>query len=130
MRLNMNRLPWAPLNAGVFLIIFGGLILVSFLSNGVISLGMAIPLIFAVFGLWLVVEAFVIPPANAYAPSRTMVVGWGALIGALGLLWAIGASFPELLPIALVILIVIVGVGAVGYSFMKASPKSPTPPAP
>lgn len=126
----MNRLPWAPLNAGVFLIIFGGLILVSFLSNGVLTLGTAFPLIFAVFGLWLVIEAFLIPPANAYAPPRTMVVGWGALIGALGLLWAIGANAPELLPLALVVIIVIVGISAVGYSFMRASPKSPTPPTP
>lgn len=121
----MNRLPWAPLNAGVFLIIFGGLILISFLSNGVLGLGTAFPLIFAVFGAWLIIEAFVIPPANAYAPPRTMVVGWGALITALGLLWAVGATAPALLPLTLVVLIMIVGIGAVAYSFMRASPKSP-----
>lgn len=73
----------------------------------------------------MVIEAFVIPPANAYAPPRTMVLGWGALIAGLGLLWFVGATAVELLPIALAILLVVVGIGAVGYSFMRASPKSP-----
>jgi len=121
----MNRLPWAPLNAGVFLIIFGGVILLSFFNIGVLNLGTAFPLIFTFFGAWLVVEAFVIPPANAYAPPRTMVVGWGALIGGLGVLWLVGATNVELLPIALALLVVIAGIGAVGYSFMRATPSTP-----
>lgn len=122
----MNRVPWAPLNAGVFLIIFGGLILVSFFDIPGITLYTVFPLIFTVFGIWLVIEAFVFPPANAYAPPRTMVIGWGALIAGLGLLWFVGATAAALLPVALALLIVIVGIGAVGYSFMRASPKSPT----
>jgi len=121
----MNRLPWAPLNAGVFLIIFGGVILLSFFNIGVLNLGTAFPLIFTFFGAWLVIEAFVIPPANAYAPPRTMVVGWGALIGGLGVLWLVGATNVELLPIALALLVVIAGIGAVGYSFMRATPSTP-----
>ena len=121
----MNRLPWAPLNAGVFLIIFGVLILLSFFNIGV-NLSTVFPLIFLTFGIWMVIEAFAIPPANAYAPPRTMVLGWGALIAGLGLLWFVGATAVELLPIALAILLVVVGIGAVGYSFMRASPKSPT----
>jgi len=121
----MNRLPWAPLNAGVFMIIFGGLILLSFFNIGV-NLFTVFPLIFTVFGIWLVIEAFVFPPANAYAPPRTMVIGWGALIAGLGLLWFVGATAAELLPVALAVLLVVVGIGAVGYSFMRASPKSPT----
>lgn len=125
----MNRLPWAPLNAGVFLIVFGGLILLSFFNIGV-NLFTVFPLIFLVFGIWLVVEAFVFPPANAYAPPRTMVVGWGALIAGLGLLWFVGATAAELLPVALALLLMIVGIGVVGYSFIRASPKSPTPSAP
>ncbi|PYX53279.1 MAG: hypothetical protein DMG73_20835 [Acidobacteria bacterium] len=121
----MNRLPWAPLNAGVFLIIFGGVILLSFFNIGLLNLGTAFPLIFTLFGAWLVIEAFVIPPANAYAPPRTMVVGWGALIGGLGILWFVGATNIELLPIALALIVVIAGIGAVGYSFMRASPGTP-----
>ncbi len=124
----MNRLPWAPLNAGVFLIIFGSLILLSFFDIGV-NLYTVFPAIFTVFGIWLIFEAFVIPPANAYAPPRTMVIGWGALIAGLGLLWFVGAAAAELLPVALAVLLVVVGIGVVGYSFMRASPKSPTPPA-
>ncbi len=121
----MNRLPWAPLNAGVFLIIFGGVILLSFFNIGVVNLGTAFPLIFTFFGAWLVIEAFVIPPANAYAPPRTMVIGWGALIGGLGVLWFVGATNVELLPIALALIVVIAGIGAVGYSFTRASPSTP-----
>ncbi len=121
----MNRLPWAPLNAGVFLIIFGGVILLSFFNIGVVNLGTAFPLIFTFFGAWLVIEAFVIPPANAYAPPRTMVIGWGALVGGLGVLWFVGATNVELLPIALALIVVIAGIGAVGYSLMRASPSTP-----
>src|SRR5437870_3506252 len=120
----MNRVPWAPLNAGVFLIIFGGLILLSFFNIGV-NLFTVFPLIFTVFGIWLVIEAFVFPPANAYAPPRIMVVGWGALVAGLGLLWFVGATNAELLPIALALLVVIAGIGAVGYSFMRATPSTP-----
>jgi len=121
----MNRPPWAPLNAGVFLIILGVVILLSFFDiGGVINLFTAFPLIFTFFGAWLVVEAFVIPPANAYAPPRTMVVGWGALIAGLGVLWFVGATAVTLLPIAFAVILVVAGIGAVGYSFMRASPKS------
>src|SRR2546428_9136330 len=121
----MNRVPWAPLNAGVFLIVFGGLILLSFFNIGV-NLFTVFPMIFTVFGIWLVIEAFVFPPANAYAPPRIMVVGWGPLIAGLGLLWFVAANAAELLLVALALLLVIARNGAVGYSFMKASPKSST----
>ncbi len=121
----MNRLPWAPLNAGVFLIIFGGLILVSLFNVAGITLFTGLPLIFTVFGAWLVIEAFAIPPANAYAPPRIMVLGWGALIAGLGVLWYIGATAVSLLPVALAVILVVIGIGAVGYSFVKASPSSP-----
>src|SRR2546427_10024893 len=103
----MNRLPWAPLNAGVFLIIFGGVILVSFFNIGVLNLGTAFPLIFTFFGAWLVIEAFLIPPANAYAPPRIMVVGWGALIGGLGGFWFVGATNLGFLAVALGLVICI-----------------------
>ena len=120
----MNRLPWAPLNAGVFLIIFGGLILLSFFNIAGIDLFTVFPLIFTFFGMWLVVEAFVFPPANAYAPPRTMVVGWGALIAGLGVLWFIGATAGPLLPVAFALILVVAGIGAVGYSFTRAGPNT------
>src|SRR5260370_35050269 len=97
----MNRLPWAPLNAGVFLIIFGGVILLSFFNIGVVNLGTAFPLIFTFFGAWLVIEAFVIPPANAYAPPRRMLLAWGAFMGGPGALWFVGSTNVALLPSAM-----------------------------
>jgi hypothetical protein len=80
-----------------------------------------------VFGAWLIVEAFVFPPANAYAPPRTMVVGWGALVAGLGVLWLVLATAPLLLPIVFAVILVVVGVAGVGYSFRRSSPSPPKP---
>jgi protein-S-isoprenylcysteine O-methyltransferase Ste14 len=119
----MNRLPWAPLNASAFLIILGGLILVSLLSG--LSIFAVFPLLFAVFGAWMIVEAFVFPPANAYAPPRTMVVGWGALIGGLGVLWLVLYAAAQLLPVVFAVILIIAGIAGIGYSFRRASPSTP-----
>ena len=119
----MNRLPWAPLNASAFLIILGGLILTSLITG--LNIFAVLPLIFAVFGAWMIVEAFVIPPANAYAPPRTMVAGWGALIAGLGVLWLVVYAAPQLLPIALAVILIVAGIAGVGYSFRRSSPSPP-----
>jgi hypothetical protein len=119
----MNRLPWAPLNASAFLIILGGLILVSLLSG--LSIFAVFPLLFTVFGAWMIVEAFVFPPANAYAPPRTMVVGWGALIGGLGVLWLVLYAAAQLLPVVFAVILIIAGIAGIGYSFRRASPSTP-----
>jgi len=119
----MNRLPWAPLNASAFLIILGGLILVSLLSG--LSILAVFPLLFTVFGAWMIVEAFVFPPANAYAPPRTMVVGWGALIGGLGVLWLVLYAAAQLLPVVFAVILIIAGIAGIGYSFRRASPSTP-----
>jgi hypothetical protein len=116
----MNRPPWAPLNAGVFLIILGGVILLSLFNIG--TIGTAFPLIFLFFGVWMIIEAFAIPPATAYAPPRSMILLWGALIGALGILWYVGATNLGLLPVALVVIVIMAGISAVGYSFLRAKP--------
>ncbi len=118
----MNRLPWAPLNAGVFLIIFGVAILLSFLA--VISIFTALPLVFLLFGLWLIIEGLVLPQGNRYGAPRTMVLGWGGLIAGLGALWLAGATSGALLGVAFAVLLIVAGIGAVGYSLMRASPKS------
>ncbi len=119
----MNRLPWAPLNASAFLIILGGLILASLLSG--LSIFAVFPLLFTVFGAWMIVEAFVFPPANAYAPPRTMVVGWGALIGGLGVLWLVLYTAAQLLPMVFAVILIIAGIAGVGYSFRRATPSPP-----
>ena len=122
----MNRPPWAPLNAGVFLIIFGGVFLLSFfVNNALLNVWTAFPLIFTFFGIWMIIEAFVIPPANAYAPPRSMILVWGAFIGMIGILWFVGATNIGLLPLALVVIVIMAGIGAVGYSFMRAKPSTP-----
>src|SRR5467141_4024913 len=105
----MNRVPWAPLNAGVFLIIFGGLILLSFFNIGV-NLFTVFPLIFTVFGIWLVIEAFVFPPANSYAPPRIMVVGWGALITGFGVLLLVSYFAAILLPVVFAVILIVIGI--------------------
>lgn len=122
----MKGPPWAPLNAGAFLIILGGVFLLSFfINNAVLNLWTAFPLIFTFFGIWMIVEAFVFPPANTYAPPKSMILVWGAIIGGLGLLWFVGAVSPGLLPLALVVIVIMAGIAAVGYSFMRAKPNNP-----
>jgi hypothetical protein len=116
----MNRLPWAPLNASVFLIILGGVILGIFFTGT--NAFAALPLIFLFFGAWMIIEAFVFPPANAYAPPRIMVVAWGSLIGGLGVLWFVVAVAPLLLPIVFALVLVIAGIAGVAYSFRRSTP--------
>jgi protein-S-isoprenylcysteine O-methyltransferase Ste14 len=121
----MNRVPWAPLNASAFLIILGSLILASLLTG--FNIFAIFPLVFTFFGAWMIVEAFVFPPANAYAPPRAMVVGWGALIGGFGVLLLVLSSAPYLLPIVFAVLLMVVGISGVAYSFRKSSPNTPKP---
>ncbi len=123
----MNRLPWAPLNAGVFLIIFGVATLLSFLN--IISVWTALPLVFLLFGLWLIVAGLVLPQTSQYGAPRTMVLGWGGLIAVLGGLWLAGATSGALLAVAFAVLVIVAGVGAVGYSLMKANSKTSTSPS-
>jgi protein-S-isoprenylcysteine O-methyltransferase Ste14 len=119
----MNRLPWAPLNASAFLIILGGLILASLLTG--FNIFAVFPLVFTFFGAWMIVEAFVFPPANAYAPPRAMVLGWGALIAGFGVLLLVLNTAPQLLPVVFAVILIVVGIGGVGYSFRRASPSTP-----
>jgi len=121
----MNRVPWAPLNASAFLIILGGLLLVSLLTG--LNIFAVFPLVFTFFGAWMIVEAFVFPPANAYAPPRIMVVGWGALITGFGVLLLVLYTAAQLLPIVFSVILVVVGIAGVGYSFRRSSPSAPKP---
>jgi hypothetical protein len=121
----MNRVPWAPLNASAFLIILGGLLLVSLLTG--LNIFAVFPLVFTFFGAWMIVEAFVFPPANAYAPPRTMVVAWGGLIAGFGVLLLVLYTAAQLLPIVFAVILVVVGIAGVGYSFRKSSPSTPKP---
>lgn len=115
----MSRISWAPLNASVFLIILGGLSLVSLLSR--LDFFVVFPLVFTVFGAWMIVEAIVFPPATAYAPPRIMVGGWGALVAGLGVLWLILVTAAELLPIVFAVILIIAGIVGVAYSLRRSS---------
>jgi len=121
----MNRVPWAPFNASVFLIILGGLILASLLTG--LTIFAVFPLIFTFFGAWMIVEAFVFPPANSYAPPRIMVVGWGALMTGFGVLLLVSYFAAILLPVVFAVILIVVGIAGVGYSFRRSSPGPPKP---
>jgi hypothetical protein len=124
----MNRVPWAPLNASAFLIILGSLILVSLLAG--LNIFAVFPLVFTFFGAWMIVEAFVFQPANAYAPPRSMVIGWGALITGFGVLLLVLYAAAQLLPIVFAVILVVVGIAGVGYSFRRSGPTTPKTSAP
>ncbi len=94
--------------------------------TGVISLVGAFPLVFTIFGAWLALLALVVPTSNnPYGAPRSMVLGWGALLAGLGILWFVGFNAGALLPLTLAVLVIITGIAAVGYSLMRAQPKKP-----
>ncbi len=121
----MNRVPWAPLNIGMFMIILSASMIFGYLGIAGLNIGSAVPLVFAIFGIWLIIASFLFPPADSYAPPRVMVLGWGALIMALGVLWLVGIYSVNLVPVIFAVLVLIAGIGIVGYSFMKSEAKKP-----
>jgi hypothetical protein len=124
----MSRIPWAPLNAGVFLIIFGTLMLLSLIGVGGLSLSTGIPLIFLVFGVWLVVAAFAVPRSDdRYAPPRSMILAWGGLVAFLGAVWYAATFNLYLVPVLILVVLVIIGIGAVGYALTRAEAKKAHP---
>jgi hypothetical protein len=120
----MLRVPWAPLNGGVFLIIFGTLMLLSLVQVGGLNLYTGIPLIFLIFGAWLIAAAFVVhSPDDRYAPPRSMILAWGGMVAFLGAIWYAAALSPYLVPVVILVVLVIVGIGAVGYALTRAETK-------
>ncbi len=104
--------------------------LVSLFNLAGLSPFSALPLVFAVFGLWLVVVAFIMPPpATAWAAPREMVLGWGAILAGLGTLWYVGFANPTALPVVFTVFLVVAGIGIVGYAFMRAESKKGSSPA-
>lgn len=117
----MLRVPWAPLNGGVFLIIFGILMLLSLVNAGGLTLSTGIPLIFLVFGAWLILAAFVVHgPDDRYAPPRSMILAWGGLVTFLGATWLVATFSLSLVPAVILVVIIVVGIGAVGYALTRA----------
>lgn len=117
----MPRVPWAPLNAGIFLIVFGVIMLVSLVGIGGLNPFTGIPLVFLVFGAWLVIAALVMPgPDDRYGPPRSMILAWGGMVAFLGAVWLVGTIALTLVPIVLLVVLVVIGIGAVGYALTRA----------
>jgi hypothetical protein len=128
MRSKMLRVPWAPLNGGVFLIIFGTLMLLSLVGIGGLNLYTGIPLIFLVFGAWLIAAAFVVhSPDDRYAPPRSMILAWGGMVAFLGAIWYVATLSPYLVPVVILVVLVVVGIGAVGYALTRAEARKAHP---
>ena len=127
-RSKMPRVPWAPLNAGIFLIVFGTIMLVSLVGVGNLNPFTGIPLVFLVFGIWLIIAALVLPgPDDRYAPPRSMILVWGGMIAFLGAVWFVGTFALTLVPIVLLVVLVVVGIGAVGYALTRAEARKAHP---
>ena len=124
----MLRVPWAPLNGGVFLIVFGIVMLLSLVQVGGLTLSTGIPLIFLVFGAWLIAAAFVVhSPDDRYAPPRSMILAWGGMVAFLGAIWYVATLSPYLVPVVILVVLVVVGIGGVGYALTRAEAKKAHP---
>ena len=124
----MPRVPWAPLNAGIFLIVFGTIMLVSLVGVGNLNPFTGIPLVFLVFGIWLIIAALVLPgPDDRYAPPRSMILAWGAMVTVLGAAWFVGTIALSLVPVVLFVVLVVAGIGAVGYALTRAEARKTQP---
>jgi len=120
----MLRVPWAPLNGGVFLIIFGIVMLLSLVQVGGLALSTGLPLIFLLFGAWLVAAAFLVHgPDDRYAPPRSMILAWGGMVAFIGAIWFVGTLSLYLVPLVILVVLVVVGIGAVGYALTRAEAK-------
>ncbi|HEV2120244.1 MAG TPA: hypothetical protein VGS11_09110 [Candidatus Bathyarchaeia archaeon] len=125
----MLRVPWAPLNGGVFLIIFGTVMLLSIVGAGGLSLSTGIPLIFLAFGAWLILVAFVVHgPDDRYAPPRSMILAWGGMVAFLGAAWLVATYNLLLVPAVILVVIIVLGIGAVGYALTRAESRKAHPP--
>ncbi len=124
----MPRVPWAPLNAGVFLIVFAGIMLVSPIGLGCLNPFTGIPLVFLIFGAWLVAAAFLVHgPDDRYGPPRSMILVWGGLVAFIGAIWYVGTLSLTLVPIVFLVVLLVAGIGAVGYALTRAEAKKAHP---
>ena len=102
--------------------------LLSLVGVGNLNPFTGIPLVFLVFGLWLVIAALVLPgPDDRYAPPRSMILAWGGMIAFLGAIWYVGTIALTLVPVVLLVVLVVVGIGAVGYALTRAEMKKGHP---
>src|SRR5437667_11227506 len=98
----MPRVPWAPLNGGIFLIVFGTIMLLSLVGVGNLNPFTGIPLVFLVFGIWLIAAALVLHgPDDRYAPPRSIILAGGGMVAFLGVTRYVGTSHLTPAPVLL-----------------------------
>jgi ABC-type dipeptide/oligopeptide/nickel transport system permease subunit len=56
-----------------------------------------------------------------------MILAWGGMIAFLGAVWLVGTIALTLVPIVLLVVLVVVGIGAVGYALTRAEAKKTHP---
>ncbi|MEM2872873.1 MAG: hypothetical protein QXD82_01745 [Nitrososphaerales archaeon] len=108
---------WSVLSAGIFLIVLAILAIISVLSPTLIPLGWVLPLTIVIFGFWLIILAFMKKTlkTSTYETPPLMVGGWGIFLIGIGMLWL----YPSAWILILAILILIIGIIAILFSFMK-----------
>jgi hypothetical protein len=56
-----------------------------------------------------------------------MVLAWGGMVAFLGAIWYVGTIALTLVPIVLLVVLVVAGIGAVGYALTRAEAKKAHP---
>ncbi|MEK6920076.1 MAG: hypothetical protein AABX62_03415 [Thermoproteota archaeon] len=120
----MTRISSVSINLGVFLIVLGTLMLLSFMGvSGLTSL-QSLPLVIAIFGIWLALVSALMPaPSASYAATRPMFLGWGGVLTGLGILWFSAYYGLQLFAVVLATILIVAGIGSLGYSLMRGQAK-------
>jgi len=124
----MARISDVSINLGVFLIILGTLMLLYFMDVSRLTPLQSLPLVIAIFGIWLAIVALVMPaPPASYAATRAMFLGWGGVLTGIGVLWLAAYYSFQLVAVAFAAILIIAGVGALGYSLSRGQAKKAAP---
>jgi hypothetical protein len=124
----MTQVTSVTVNLGIFLIILGGLMLTSFTGVSPLDSIRSFSVVMIAFGIWLAVVSAVMPtPATSYAATRTMFLGWAGILTGIGSLW-LSTYYPGLFLVVLSVLLIVAGIGALGYAVMKGQAKKAPPP--
>ncbi len=113
---------------GVFLIILGGLLLASFMGVSGIDAIRSLSLVVVLFGVWLAIVSAIMPtPPVTYAATRFMFLGWGGLVTGFGALWLSAYYGLTLLAIVFATMLIVGGIGSLGYSLARGQAKKSPP---
>ena len=124
----MTRISSVSINLGVFLIVLGTLMLLSFRGVSGLTPLQSLPLVIAIFGIWLALVSALMPaPGTSHAATRPMFLGWGGVLTGLGVLWFFAYDL-QLFAVVLATLLIVAGIGSLGYSLMRTQGKK-SPPA-